>query len=87
LQVLLPPGVTGAADAGSAARIRGRLKGAWLHSFRVRHSTARWCGEPASGGDRYVCAPKKGVFTMRMGISLGGILLIILILWLLFGRG
>ena len=24
---------------------------------------------------------------MRMGISLGGILLIILILWLLFGRG
>jgi hypothetical protein len=35
---------------------------------------------------RYAHAPKKGALCMRMGISLGGLLLILLIVWLLFFR-
>jgi hypothetical protein len=42
--------------------------------------------EPGSAGTRYANAPNKGAFSMRMGISLGGLLLILLIVWLLFFR-
>jgi hypothetical protein len=42
--------------------------------------------EPSRGRSRYASAPKKGALCMRMGISLGGLLLILLIVWLLFFR-
>jgi hypothetical protein len=43
--------------------------------------------EPEAAWNRFAYALKTGASLMRMGISLGGLLLVILILWLLFGRG
>jgi hypothetical protein len=43
--------------------------------------------EPPRRPHRYACAPISKEHSMRLGISLGGLILIIIIIWLLFGRG
>jgi hypothetical protein len=57
------------------------------HSGRGAGFHARAPSGTVPQRSRYACAPTKGALSMRLGISLGGILLIILVIWLLFGRG
>jgi hypothetical protein len=50
------------------------------------HSTGRPNLEPRRHRVRSVCATlhRKGTVSMRIGISLGGIILILILLWLIF---